>query len=213
MAANLAIMRIGVAVLTRNQRSALAATIDAVRRLTAHPRVDFVVADDGSTDGTPGWLRDNDVPVVTGPAMGPVWNRNRALFLLGEMLGCEAVVVLTADVPPHTAGWENRWLTEAKRWGYADDASGCAAYTREALLYGGYPVVDEDDANANAEHGKRLRRLGFGSSIAAAPAKHSELYRAPWRNDAEMRQFRLDIRDARNNRPRGFALSEIGGRR
>jgi glycosyltransferase involved in cell wall biosynthesis len=211
MAANLAIMRIGVAVLTRNQHAALAATVDAVRRLTAHPLVDFVVADDGSTDGTPAWLRDNDVPVVTGPAMGPVWNRNRALFLLGEMLDCEAIVVLTAGVGPDTAGWENRWLTAAMRWGYADAPTGCAVYTSEALLYGGYPAMEENDATA--EHGKRLRRLGFGPSIAADGATYSELYHAPWRNDAEMRQFRLDVRGACNSRPRGFALSAIGGRR
>ncbi len=211
MAAGLAIMQIGVAVLACNQRASLPGIVEAVRRFTAHPRVDFVVADDGSTDGTLGWLRDNDVPLVTGPAMGPAWNRNRALFLLGEMLGCEAIVVLTADVRPDTAAWENRWITAAQRWGYADDPTGCAVYTRDTLLYGGYLVMDEDDATA--EHGKRLRRLGFGSSTATDAANHTELYCAPWRNDAEMRQFRLDVRGARNNRPRGFSLSDIGGRR
>jgi len=211
MVAGVAVMRVGVAVLARDQCAALAGTVDAVRRCTAHPQIDFVVADDGSADETSRWLRDNDVPSVTGPAMGPAWNRNRALFLLGEMIGCETIIVLTAGVRPDTSGWESRWIAAAQRWGYVDEPSGCAAYTRDALLYGGYLAMDA--CNETAEHGMRLRRLGFGPSIVAEAPRGAETYRAPWRNDAEMRQFRLDVRSARNNRPRGFSLSEIGGRR
>ncbi len=210
MAAGVAIMHVGVAVLTRNQRVGLAATVDAVRRFTVHPRVDFVVADDGSGDGTLGWLRDNDVPVVSGPAMGAAWNRNRALFLLAEMLGCETIVVLNAGIRPDALGWETQWLVAAKRWGYADDVTGNAVYTKDALIFGGYLATDEADPTAG--HGCRLRRLGFGQSIAPDTAKRPEGYCAPWRNDAELRQFRLDVRGARNNRPRGFSLSDIGGR-
>ena len=115
--------RIGIGIVTYNRRDVLAATVDRVYRLTRHADVEFVVADDGSTDGTLEWLRDNDVPVIGGVNMGIAWNKNRALYLLAEMRGCEAVILLEDDTQPNKPGWEAEWIEAARLWGHANFAA------------------------------------------------------------------------------------------
>ena len=98
--------RIGIGIVTYNRREILAATIERVRRLTRYTGADIVVADDGSSDGTLAWLRDNHVPVVTGVNMSIAWNKNRAPYLLAEMLCDDVVNLLEDDTQPANPGWE-----------------------------------------------------------------------------------------------------------
>ena len=57
---------VGIGIVTYNRRAILSDTIDQVRAFTRQPNAALVVADDGSSDGTLGMLRDNKVPVITG---------------------------------------------------------------------------------------------------------------------------------------------------
>ena len=60
------------------------------------------------------------------------------------------------------------------------------------------PAIDRDPVlEADAKHNLEVARQVMSD--------HS--YRAPWRTDAEMEQFRSEITDALAARPHGFALS------
>ena len=89
--------RLGIGIITFNRKELVGSTIDRVRALTREPDVALVIADDGSSDGTLEMLREKQVPVVTGINMGIAWNKNRALFLLSHLLGCESVILLVSS--------------------------------------------------------------------------------------------------------------------
>ncbi len=261
--------RIGIGIVTYNRRAVLQATVEKLRRFTSRKDVDCVVADDGSTDGTQAWLRDNGVPMVGGVNMGIAWNKNRALYLLAEMLGCETVVLLEDDTQPAAHGWETDWIEAAQRWGHANFAakwmqhlflSGtgtaadpilsefvtaqCASYSRQSLLFAGYyDSRFKGYGHEHVEHTRRLVRLGYGGTeryidgqeelryklirgaldIVDVPSYHDaaqvernlaiagplmidQSFRAPWRDDAELRQFRSEMRSAIDAQSLGFGL-------
>ncbi len=180
--------RIGIGIVTYNRLEVLKTTIEKVRGLTLAPAVDWVVADDGSSDGTIAWLRANRVPMVGGVNMGIAWNKNRALFLLSRILACETIILLEDDTYPAEPGWEAPWIEAARRWGHINLAapgmehrfqSGagtpedpflcpvatgqCTAFSRESLLFGGY--LDsrfKGYGYEHAEHSRRLIRAGYG---------------------------------------------------
>lgn len=261
--------RIGIGIVTYNRRDVLAATIEKLRRFTRHRDTDLVVADDGSTDGTLAWLRENNVPVVTGVNMGIAWNKNRALYLLSALLRCEAVILLEDDTQPAKPGWEAEWIAASTLWGHANFAapwmrdhfiSGqgtaqdpilcgevtaqCAVFSRQSLLYGGfYDSRFKGYGHEHVEHTRRLVRVGFGGTdrfvdgkeqmryklirgdlrvvevpsfldraevernlAVAGPLMVDQTYRAPWRDDSELKQFRAEMHSALDARPNGFAL-------
>ena len=261
--------RIGIGIVTYNRRDVLAATIEKVRRFTRHRDAMLVVADDGSSDGTLPWLRENNVPVVTGVNMGIAWNKNRALYLLSALLHCEVTILLEDDTQPATFGWESEWIAASAKWGHANFAapwmrdfflSGqgtaedpvlcgeitaqCAVFSRESLLFGGfYDSRFKGYGHEHVEHTRRLVRVGFGGTdrivdgkeqmryklirgdltvvdvpsflnhaevernlAVAGPLMVDQTYRAPWRNDGELRQFRAEMRSALDARPSGFSL-------
>lgn len=195
--------RLGIGIVTYNRRPILAQTIEKVRRLTRHADTDFVVADDGSSDGTLAWLRDNNVPVVGGVNMGIAWNKNRALYLLAEMLKCETVILLEDDTQPAALGWDADWIDAARRWGHVNYAgpwmqdrfvSGagtpadpvlspfvtaqCASFTREALLFGGYcDSRFKGYGYEHVEHTRRLIRVGYGGTDEWVDGKTQVLFR------------------------------------
>ena len=182
--------RIGIGIVTYNRKDILAETVARVRRFTRQPEVEFVVADDGSTDGTLAWLRADSVPVVGGVNMGIAWNKNRVLFLLAELRRCEVVILLEDDTQPARSGWEDEWIDAARRWGHVNYAGAwmrdqfmagagtaadpvlskvvtaqCSAYTSEALLYGGYyDSRFKGYGHEHVEHTRRLIRVGFGGT-------------------------------------------------
>src|SRR6185312_2852292 len=125
-----------------------------------------------------------------GVNMGIAWNKNRALFLLAQMLGCEVGLLLEDDTHPVCNGWEAEWIEAANRWGHANWAgpgmraqflsgSGtaadpirsrsvtaqCASYTRNALTYGGYfDSRFKGYGHEHVEHTRRLIRVGYGGA-------------------------------------------------
>ena len=62
---------VGIGIVTYNRRAILSDTIDQVRAFTRQPNAALVVADDGSSDGTWGMLRDKQVPAITGVEQEP----------------------------------------------------------------------------------------------------------------------------------------------
>lgn len=181
---------VGIGIVTYNRKAILSDTIDRVRALTRQPGAALVVADDGSTDGTLAMLRDKQVPVITGINMGIAWNKNRALFLLSHMLGCQTVILLEDDTRPNRAGWEREWMEAAQRYGhvnYAGDwmrehflsgagtvddpirckmvTAQCSAYSHTALTYGGYfDPRFRGYGHEHVEHTRRLVRVGYGGT-------------------------------------------------
>jgi hypothetical protein len=133
-------------------------------------------------------LRDQKVPVITGANMGIAWNKNRALFLLSYVLGCETVILLEDDTQPCRTGWEAEWMDATRRWGHVNYAADwmhehfesgtgtpadpmlslavtaqCSAYSREALTYGGYyDPRFKGYGHEHVEHTRRLMRIGYG---------------------------------------------------
>ena len=181
---------LGIGIVTYNRRQIVSDTIDRVREFTRQPDTAFVVADDGSSDGTLEMLRERQVPVITGINMGIAWNKNRALFLLSQILGCQTTVLLEDDTRPAKPGWEAPWIAATRRWGHANFAapwmgehilSGagtpdepmvgkavtaqCSAYSQDALTYGGYfDPRFRGYGHEHVEHTRRLIRVGYGGT-------------------------------------------------
>jgi glycosyltransferase involved in cell wall biosynthesis len=181
---------VGIGIVTYNRKEILNDTIDRVRSFTCRPGAQLVVADDGSSDGTLAMLREKQVPVVTGVNMGIAWNKNRALFLLSQMLRCEIVILLEDDTGPTQAGWEDAWIEATQRWGHVNYSSEwmeehilsgsgtpadpirsryitaqCSAYSRAALTYGGYfDPRFRGYGHEHVEHSRRLVRVGYGGT-------------------------------------------------
>lgn len=263
---------VGIGLVTFNRRDLLHDTIERVRTHTMHPRTSLVVADDGSTDGTQEMLHQMGVPFVTGRNAGVAWNKNRALFLLADLVGCDLVILLEDDTRPSRPGWEAPWIEVGLREGHVNLAldhfkeqfiygSGtaadpirsrfvtaqCTAFSRDALRYGGYfDSRYKGYGHQHVEHSIRLARTGYGGGdemvegsmqllftliygeleVHAAESYKSEEemdrnlhltqtlvgdenYRAPWRNDAELRQFRGEMTAAQARHPEGFALQPV----
>jgi glycosyltransferase involved in cell wall biosynthesis len=261
---------VGIGVVTYNRKAILSDTIDAVRALTRQPDAALVVADDGSSDGTLAMVRDKQVPLITGINMGIAWNKNRALFLLSQMLGCETIILLEDDTRPTRAGWEGEWIHGVKRWGHlnfagdwmreyflsgvgtADDpvcshmvTAQCSAYSRDALAFGGYfDPRYKGYGHEHVDHSRRMLRVGYGgtdrlvdgqeqlryysiksdltvvnskSYFDEAQARHNlhvahttmaeQHYRAPWRDETQMRQFRAETESAMSEGHERFRLT------
>jgi glycosyltransferase involved in cell wall biosynthesis len=150
----------------------------------------MVVADDGSTDGTVDFLKSEDIPHVTGMNMGIAWNKNRALFLLAQVMRCQTVILLEDDTRPTRDGWEEEWIEVTQRWGHANFAplwfdqfyvggnrtiespahykmltAQCSAYSAECLSYGGYfDTRFRGYGHEHVEHSRRLVRVGYGGT-------------------------------------------------
>lgn len=193
---------VGIGIVTYNRKDILSDTIDQVRALTRQPNAAMVVADDGSSDGTLAMLRHKQVPVITGVNMGIAWNKNRALFLLSQMLGCETVVLLEDDTRPNRPGWEAAWMTAARQWGHANFAgdwmhefflsgSGtvddpvrckmvtaqCSVYSKAALTFGGYfDPRFKGYGHEHVEHTRRLVRVGYGGTDERVDGEERVIY-------------------------------------
>lgn len=91
-------MKISVIIPTLNEAPSLAATLDRVR--TALPEAELIVADGGSTDGTPGIARVHGAKLVTAPR-----GRGRQLAAGAEAAHGHLLLFLHADtlLPPDTA--------------------------------------------------------------------------------------------------------------
>ena len=186
---------LGIAVITCNRDRQLSDTLLALERHTTTP-CRLVVADDGSTDFTTGFCREQRIPCITGANRGVAWNKNRALFALISVLRCSVAILIEDDTVPTADGWDRDWIDAARRWGHvnlAGDwfpaghiASGAGtpgdpilsthvsgqveAFTREAIMYGGY--LDprfRGFGHGHVEHTRRLIRAGYGGIDGPQP--------------------------------------------
>jgi len=199
---------LGIGIVTYNRQSVLSETLDRVLQHTKHKRTIVAVADDGSTDGTLDMLRARQVLTVTGRNMSIAWNKNRALFLLSELLRCDVVVLLEDDAYPSQDHWELEWMQAAVRWGHANVAgrwiqehivpgagagtvddpiyshritAQCAAFSREALLFGGYfDTRFREYGHEHVEHTRRLLRLGYGGTEGPVNGQPGPLFKLLW---------------------------------
>ena len=193
---------LGIGIVTYNRRQILSDTLDRVKAYTRQPNTALVVADDGSSDGTPAMLRDKQVPVISGVNMGIAWNKNRALFLLSHMLGCEAVILLEDDTQPNTAGWEAAWIRSVRQWGHINLAGDwmseyfltgagtpedpvrsnmvtaqCSAYSWSALTFGGYfDTRYKGYGHEHVDHTRRLVRVGYGGTERSVDGQEQVRY-------------------------------------
>jgi len=183
-------LQLGIGIITYNRQAVLRETLDRVMRHTKYPFTAIAVADDGSTDGTLDMLRARNMTTVTGRNMGIAWNKNRALFLLSELLRCDIMLLLEDDSYPLKDNWEIEWMNAAIRWGHVNVAgewlreyfiSGagtiddpirsthltaqCSVFSREALLFGGYfDPRFRGYGHEHVEHTTRLVRMGYGGA-------------------------------------------------
>lgn len=183
-------LQLGIGIATYQRRDVLAATLDRIARHTKYALTSIAVADDGSNDGTLEMLRRRGrLTMVSGRNMGIAWNKNRALFLLTELLRCDIVILLEDDAYPTQDNWEREWMNAALRWGHANLAGAwfrteflsgsgtledpilsptltaqCAVFSREALLFGGYfDTRFRGYGHEHVEHSRRLARAGYGA--------------------------------------------------
>jgi hypothetical protein len=140
--------------------------------------------------------------VITGVNMGIAWNKNRALFLLSHMLGCDTVILLEDDTRPNRSGWEADWIAAAERWGHANYAGGwmhehflsgagtvddpvrskmvtaqCSAYSHLALTFAGYfDSRFQGYGHEHVEHTRRLVRVGYGGTDQRINGEEQVIY-------------------------------------
>ena len=186
-------MKPGIGVITYNRMDRVLATLDALLSQTATPTV-FVVADDGSTDGTCEAIcaKHPDITLVTGANRGVCWNRNRALWMLHVVARCDVSILIEDDTAPMQHGWERDWISAGRNWGHANldgtwfrhaarygsgtlmdprashCVSGqCCSFSREAIdVVGYYDTRFQGYGGGHVEHTHRMVRAGFGGTVA-----------------------------------------------
>jgi GT2 family glycosyltransferase len=180
-----------------NRRETVCAQIKALRELTTCP-FELVICDDGSTDGTPEMLREAGGIVLSCVNRGIAWNKNRGIFYIMAVCGCDVAILLDDDVLPTEAGWQNRFVEAACRHGHVNFVyphlraaepgphgselstilyGCCIAFHRYAWSMTGY--MDPRFRRYGHEHTEytdRFIRNGFGGLVRHAEGKTSTHY-------------------------------------
>ncbi len=149
--------RIGIAITTRNRREMICKHIDVIRQLT-ETSFNLVICDDGSSDGTVEMLRQRGELVISGSRKGLAWNKNRGIFFLMEVLGCDVAILLHDDMRPVEQGWEARWIRAALNFGHVNF---------------GYPKMDESTVEVD--------KSGLSPTLTPTLLGHCvAFHRFPW---------------------------------
>ena len=196
--------KLGIGIITYNRKDILKDVVASVQRHTS-TAFDFVVADDGSTDGTPDLLRQMNIPCITGRNKGISWNRNRILWYLKEERQCDWIIILEDDCFPTVFGWERPWIDAIERYGHVnfmpeltieidnDISSGsgtpedpfiapmhqafCIGYHARALSYVGYlDTRFEKYGEEHVEHTQRFLRAGYGGLSQHLSPERGQLF-------------------------------------
>ena len=190
-------VRVGIGVVTYNRRERLHHTLSELLRCTCHP-CQWVVADDGSTDGSAGMVQAcfPGMAVVTGGNRGVAWNRNRALWWLHVVQRCDVSILIEDDTSPGQIGWEADWIAAARLHGHINLAgewfsggflrgrgtvadpiasmgvSGqLSAFSREAVDHVGYyDTRYRGYGMGHVEHTFRMIRAGYGGEVVTGNA-------------------------------------------
>jgi glycosyltransferase involved in cell wall biosynthesis len=112
-------LRIGIAITTMNRREMICAQIAEIHRLT-RCAFDLVICDDGSSDGTLDAVRAMGEVVLPGVNRGTAWNKNRGIFYLMAVRGCDVIILLDDDMLPIEPDWQARWVQAATRFGHVN---------------------------------------------------------------------------------------------
>lgn len=110
---------LGIGVITYNRLPHLQECLTRVWRFTRVP-YQLVVADDGSTDGTVQWCREQNVLCVSGENLGCAGNKNRALHALFRYSQADPLLLLEEDCWPDSGTWAEQWIWAAERWGHVN---------------------------------------------------------------------------------------------
>lgn len=189
--------RVGVGVITYNRCERLHHTLNELLRYTLHPCC-WVVADDGSTDGSPDMVRSQfpGMAMVTGDNHGVAWNRNRALWWLHIVQRCDVAILIEDDTSPMQIGWEADWIAAAQLHGHINLAgewfsggflrgSGTvadpiasmgvsgqlSAFSRDAIDHVGfYDSRYRGYGMGHVEHTFRMIRAGYGGEVVTGAA-------------------------------------------
>lgn len=152
-------MSVGIGIITCNRQWKLKECVTRLRMMTREP-FDLMVADDGSTDGTLDYLREERIPVVTGRNRNVAWNKNRALQALGGR-GHEMILLLEDDCFAVKPDWFEFWTQIVRRWGHVSYAG--PWWPKELTLRGAGTVASPFFCGATT-----AQVSGFRSDVLAA---------------------------------------------
>ncbi|MCX5615995.1 glycosyltransferase [Bombella sp. TMW 2.2559] len=196
--------KLGIGIITYNRKDALQNVIASIKSHTSTAH-ELIVADDGSTDGTPDLLKQKNIPHITGRNKGISWNRNRVLWYLKEEKLCDWIIILEDDCFPTIFGWERPWVNAIERYGHVnfmpeitieidnDISSGdgtpenpfiapmhqalCVGYHAKALAYVGYlDIRFEKYGEEHVEHTQRFLRAGYGGLSQHLSPERGQLF-------------------------------------
>lgn len=188
---------IGIGVVTYNRVERLAETL---KKIVENTEVDYelIISDDGSSDRTIEYLKDNNFNFISGKNKGIAWNKNRALFYLNNFSRSNHYFIIEDDTYPIEKGWEVPWIESINLWGhinflppwYGDkivrgsgtpnDPYICrnltaqvSAFNREVISYCGYYDTRFGKYGfEHADHTIRIVKAGYGGFPIVSDNQH-----------------------------------------
>lgn len=115
-------MKFGIAICTYNRIDILSETIKKVQTYTTCD-YELLVVDDGSSDQTVKFLCENKIQFISCKNKGIAWNKNRAIFILKNLLHCDAFIILEDDTYPTKKDWQQPWIEATLQWGHVNFAA------------------------------------------------------------------------------------------